>query len=214
VFVHRSTPQAGGQQAGAFGIGFSVCGHTLAHSQHAGSQFCDFQSSTCNNSNLLLWRRLRRPCTKLYLDSAGGTSLGYAHACSDADRVAPNTDIGAMLAGPVHPNTLTPNRRVSNRTAAALSHSRSMSASACYQESTIIYWFLRIRSVADSLINSDFADFNASIGMYSCAFGVPCSSLRVTHKLQGPKQRDRRTRFPKIRFQVRRFTSRAAQRWA
>jgi hypothetical protein len=42
--------------------------------------------------------------------------------------------------------------------------------------------------VADSLINSDFADFHCITGVHWCAFGLPGRRSKVTHKLQGPKQ--------------------------
>ena len=48
------------------------------------------------------------------------------------------------------------------------------------------------------------------IGIYWGAFGFPCSSFKVTHELQGPPGREiGEPRFPKIRFQARRFHAHA-----
>lgn len=53
------------------------------------------------------------------------------------------------------------------------------------------YWFSRIRSVADSLIHSDFFIVTSQISLYYryilVAFGFLCSSFRVTLELQGPQ---------------------------
>lgn len=38
------------------------------------------------------------------------------------------------------------------------------------------------------------------------AFGLPCTSIKVHLKLRGPRQRNRRTRFPKIRSQAQTFS--------
>src|SRR5215472_13209705 len=45
-----------------------------------------------------------------------GPALGCTQGGSDSDSVAPHADTGRMLARPVHPTALTPNRRGTHRT--------------------------------------------------------------------------------------------------
>ena len=63
------------------------------------------------------------------------------------------------------------------------------------------YWFSRIRSVADSLINSDFADFTV-LQVYTGSR----SAFRHSRTAGPPSRKNRRPRFPKNRFQARRLT--------
>ena len=68
------------------------------------------------------------------------------------------------------------------------------------------YWFSRIRSVANSLINSDFADFTALQVYTEPRSASRARRLKSLTNCRAPKQKDRRLRFPMIRFQARRLT--------
>jgi hypothetical protein len=68
------------------------------------------------------------------------------------------------------------------------------------------YWFSRIRSVANSLINGDFADFTALQVYTGSRSASRARRLKSLTNCRAPKQKVRRPRFPKIRFQARRLT--------
>ena len=67
------------------------------------------------------------------------------------------------------------------------------------------HWFSRIR-VANSLINSDFADFTALQAYTGSRSASRARRLKSLTNCRAPKQKDRRPRFPMIRFQARRLT--------
>jgi hypothetical protein len=67
------------------------------------------------------------------------------------------------------------------------------------------HWFSRIR-VANSLINSDFADFTALQAYTGSRSASRARRLKSLTNYRAPKQKDRRPRFPMIRFQARRLT--------
>ncbi|MGO9435134.1 MAG: hypothetical protein ACLPH3_12510 [Terracidiphilus sp.] len=58
------------------------------------------------------------------------------------------------------------------------------------------YWFSRIRSVADSLINSDFADFTVVQVYTGLRSASRARRLKSLTNCRAPRQRDRRTPIP------------------